>query len=91
VLVKMVEQWTSKHNIEGSTFTSFFEFFFFHSHIHNALYSIHKVFPTVVEACFLYCSIAQSKGTPMCNAIPGFEPMPLLCPTVEIKLCMVYS
>ncbi len=49
-MVKMVEQWTSKHKVVGST-PAFFKktkFFFIHTFI---IYSIHKVFPTVVEAC----------------------------------------
>ncbi len=47
MLVKMVEQWTCKHMVEGSTSTTFFEIFF--SFIHTfIIYSIHKVFPTVV-------------------------------------------
>ena len=51
MLVKIVEKWTSNHMVVGSTSTTFFlNFFFFHSHIYNT-YSIHKVFPTVVEAC----------------------------------------
>ncbi len=50
MLVKMVEQWTSKHMIVGSTSTPFLEIFF--SFIHTfIIYSIHKLFPTVVEAC----------------------------------------
>jgi hypothetical protein len=48
-MVKMVEQWTSKHKVLGSTPATFFKsFFFIHTFI---LYSIHKVFPVVVEAC----------------------------------------
>jgi hypothetical protein len=48
--VKIVEQWTSKHMVVGSASTTFFEIFF--SFIHTfIMYSIHKVFPTVVEAC----------------------------------------
>ncbi len=49
MLVKMVEQWPSKHMVVGSTSTTFLKKIFFHSHIHKD--SIHKVFPTVVEAC----------------------------------------
>jgi hypothetical protein len=86
--VKMVEQWTSKHKVVGSTPATFYKsFFFIHTFI---IYSIHKVFPAVVEACYriLYFSIAQSKGAVPAHA--GFEPIPLLGPTIEIKLCMVY-
>ena len=75
VLVKMVEQWTSIHMVVGSTSTTFFENFF--SLIHTfIIYSIHKVFPTVVEACLnnLYCSIAQSKG-----AVPSLDLNPCPC------------
>jgi hypothetical protein len=89
--VKMVEQWTSKHMVVGSTSTTFLNFF---SLIHTfIIHSIHKVFPTVVEACIknslLQYSIAQSKETPMVKCYPSFELMPLLGPTVEIKLCLV--
>ncbi len=35
MLVKMVEQWISKHKVVGSTSTTFLKFFFFHTHIHN--------------------------------------------------------
>ncbi len=49
MLVKMVEQWTSKHMVVGSTSLTFLIFFsFIHTFI---IYSIHKVFPTEVEAC----------------------------------------
>ncbi len=49
MLVKMVEQWIGKHKIVGSTSTTFLKFFsFIHTFI---IYSIHKVFPTVVKAC----------------------------------------
>ncbi len=45
----MVEQWTSKHKVVGSTPTTIFlNLFFIHTFI---IYSIHKVFPMVVEAC----------------------------------------
>jgi hypothetical protein len=43
VLVKMVEQWTSKHKVVGSTSNTFFEIFF--SFIHTfIIYSINKVY-----------------------------------------------
>ncbi len=52
MLVKMVEQWTSKHMVVCSTSTNFFLNFF--SFIHTfIIYSIHKVFPTVVDACLM--------------------------------------
>jgi hypothetical protein len=64
-MVKMVEQLISKFKLVGSTPTILFEFFFF-IHIF-IIFSIHDVSPAVVEACLKnsYCSIAQSKGTPM--------------------------
>jgi hypothetical protein len=49
-MVKMVEQWTSKHKVVGSTPATFSNLFLFFSHTF-IIYSIHKVFPTVVEAC----------------------------------------
>jgi hypothetical protein len=49
-MVRMVEQWTSKHKVVGSTPATFFKFFFIFIHTF-IIYSIHKVFPTVVEAC----------------------------------------
>ena len=70
-MVKMVEQLISNFKIVGSTSPTLFEFFsFFHSHIHNVI--IHDVSPAVVEACLKtsYCSIAQSKGTPMVQCHP---------------------
>jgi hypothetical protein len=56
VLVKMVEQWTSKYMAHGRTVgsssTTFLNFFF--SFIHTFIInSIHKVFPTVVEDCLM--------------------------------------
>ncbi len=66
-MVKMVEQLSSKFKVVGSTPTTLFEFFFlFFIHIF-IIFSIHDVSPGVVEACLKnsYCSIAQSKGTPM--------------------------
>jgi hypothetical protein len=89
-MVKMVEQLGSKFKVVGSTPTTLFEIFLFFIHIF-IIFSIHDVSPAVVEACLKnsYCSIAQSKGTPCCSVIPGFEPMPLLGPTLEIKLCMM--
>jgi hypothetical protein len=70
-MVKMVEQLISKIKVAGSTPTTLFEFFFY-SHIHNTVFSIHDVSPAVVEACLKnsYCSIAQSKGTPMVQCHP---------------------
>jgi hypothetical protein len=66
VMVKMVEQFISKFKVVGSTLTTFLNFFLFFIHIFIIL-SIHDVSPAVVEACLKnsYCSIAQSKGTPM--------------------------
>ncbi len=41
----------------------------------------------MVEACLWNSLFQYSKGTPYgACAIPGFEPMPLLGPTIEIKL-----
>jgi hypothetical protein len=92
-MVKMVEQLISEFMVVGSTPTFFLNFFLFSIHLLIfTIFSIHGVSPAVVEACLKnsYCSIAQSKGTPMgCSVIPGFEPMLLLGPTPEIKLCMV--
>jgi hypothetical protein len=97
-MVKVVEHLISKFKVVGSTPTTLVEifyflllkFFIFCIHIF-IIFSIHDVSPAVVEACLKnsYCSIAQSKGTPWCSVIPGFEPMPMLGPTLEIKLCMV--
>ncbi len=67
MLVKMVEQWTSKQMVVGSTSnTSFLKFFlsFIHTFI---IYSIHKVFPTVVEAC-LKNSLLQYSSLEIWNA-----------------------
>jgi hypothetical protein len=66
-MVKMVEQLISKFEVVGSTPMTHFEFFFlFFIHI-LIIFSIHDISPAVVEACLKnsYCSIAQSKGTPM--------------------------
>ncbi len=66
-MVKMVEQLISKVKVVGSPPTTLFEFFFlFFIHIF-IIFSIQDVSPAVVEACLKnsYCSIAQSKGTPM--------------------------
>ncbi len=51
MLVKMVEQWTSKHMVVGSTSPPplFLKCFSFIQTF--IIYCIHKVFPTVVEAC----------------------------------------
>ncbi len=46
--MKIVEQRTSKHKVVSSTLVTVFYFFFIHTFI---IYSIHKVFPMVVEAC----------------------------------------
>ncbi len=67
-MVKMVEQLISNYMVVGSTPTTLFEFFFLLFFIHIfIIFSIHDVSPAVVEACLKnsYCSIAQSKGTPM--------------------------
>ena len=67
----MVEQLISKVKVVGSTPTTLFEIFTFLIHIF-IIFSIHDVSPAVVEA-FLknsYCSIAQSKGTPMMQCHP---------------------
>jgi hypothetical protein len=66
-MVKMVEQLSSKFKVVGSTPTTFFEFFFFFFIHIFIIFSIHDVSPAVVETCLKnsYCSIAQSKGTPM--------------------------
>jgi hypothetical protein len=64
-MVKMVEQLISKFKVVGSTPTTLFEIFsFFYSHIF-IIFSIH-------DACLKnsYCSIAQSKGTPMVQCHP---------------------
>jgi hypothetical protein len=65
-MVKMVEQLSSNDKVVGSTPTTLFEFFLFFIHIF-IIFGIHDVSPAVVEACLKnsYCSIAQSKGTPM--------------------------
>ncbi len=66
-MVKMVEQLISNYKVVGSTPPTLFEFFsLFFIHIF-IIFSIHDVSPAVVEACLKnsYCSIAQSKGTPM--------------------------
>jgi hypothetical protein len=49
-MVKMVEQWTIKHKVVGSTPATLLNFFLFFIYTF-IIYSIHKVFPTVVEAC----------------------------------------
>jgi hypothetical protein len=67
-MVKMVEQLIRKFKIVGSNPTNLFEFFFFFSFTYIfIIFSIHDVSPAVVEACLknFYCSIAQTKGTPM--------------------------
>ncbi len=82
-MVKMVEQLISKFRVIGSTPTTHFEFFLlFFIHIF-IIFSIHYVSPAVVEACLKksYCSIAQSKGTPIrgrpsrnaANTFPDFS------------------
>jgi hypothetical protein len=49
VLVKMVNTWTSKHMVVGSTSTTLKKkISFIHTFI---IYSIQKVFPIVVEVC----------------------------------------
>ncbi len=65
-MVKMVEQLISNYKVVGSTPITLFEFLSFFIHIF-IIFSIHDVSPAVVEACLKnsYCSIAQSKGTPM--------------------------
>jgi hypothetical protein len=65
-MVKMVEQLISRFKVVGSVPTTLFEFFLFFIHIF-IIFSIHYVSPAVVEAWLKnsYCSIAQSKGTPM--------------------------
>ncbi len=70
-MVKMVEQLISKLKIIGSTPTTLFGIFLFFIHIF-IIFSIHNVSPAVVEACLKnsYCSIAQSKGTPMVQCHP---------------------
>jgi hypothetical protein len=70
-MVKMVEQLISKFKIVGSTPTTLFEFFSFFIHIFIK-FSIHDISPAVVKACLKnsYCSIAQSKGTPMVQCHP---------------------
>jgi hypothetical protein len=49
-MVKMVEQWTSEHKVVGSSPATLKKkiLFFIHTFI---IYSIYKVFPSVVEAC----------------------------------------
>jgi hypothetical protein len=49
-MVKMVEQWTSKLKDAGSSPATFLNFFLFFIHTF-IIYSIYKVFPSVVEAC----------------------------------------
>ncbi len=70
-MVKMVEQLISKVKVAGSTPTTLFEIFSFFIH-KFIIFSIHDVSPAVVEACLKnsYCSIAQSKGTPMVQIHP---------------------
>ena len=70
-MVKMVEQLISKSKVVGSTPTTPFEIFSFFIHIF-IIFSIHDVSPAVVEACLKnsYCSIAQSRGTPMVQCHP---------------------
>ncbi len=53
-MVTMVEQWTGIQKFVGSIPSTFFKFFI-HTFI---IYSIHKVFPMVVEAC-LQTSLLQ--------------------------------
>jgi hypothetical protein len=62
-MVKTVEQLISKFKVVGSNFLNFF-LFFIHIFI---IFSIYDVSPAVVEAYLKnsYCSVAQSKGTPM--------------------------
>ncbi len=45
----MVEQWAIKHKVVGSTPATFLKLFFFIQPF--IIYSIHQVFPAVVEAC----------------------------------------
>ncbi len=70
-MVKMVEQLISKFKVVGSTRTTLFEIFSFFIHIF-IIFSIHDVSPVVVETCLKnsYCSIAQSKETPMVQCHP---------------------
>ncbi len=70
-MVKMVEQLISKFKVVGSTPTTLFEIFSFFIHIF-IIFSIHDASPAVVETCLKnsYCSIAQSKGTPMVQCHP---------------------
>jgi hypothetical protein len=70
-MVKMVEQLISKFNVVGSTPITLLEIFLFFIHIF-IIFSIHDVSRAVVEACLKnsYCSIAQSKGTPMVQCHP---------------------
>ncbi len=69
-MVKLVEQLISKFKVVGSILNFLYEIFFF-IHIF-IIFSIHDVSPAVVEACLknYYCSIAQSKGTPMVHCHP---------------------
>ncbi len=86
--MKMVEQWTSNHKVAGSTPATFFKVFF--SFTHSYYIAFIRYFLRWLKPAYriLYFSIAQSKGAVPSHA--GFEPMPLLGPTIEIKLCMVY-
>ncbi len=76
--MKVVEQWISKHKVVGSTSTFFLNFFsFIHTFI---IYSIHKVFPKVVEGCLknslLQYSSVQSDPH---GAVPSRDLNPCPC------------
>ncbi len=92
-MAKMVEQLVSNFKIVGSSPTTLFEIVF--SFFHSQIFSIHNVSPacggwSLLKEFFIAVKL-NLKGPPWCSVIPGFEPMPLLGPTLEIKLCMVYS
>jgi hypothetical protein len=66
-MVKMVEQWTDKHKVVGSTPATFYYIFFFiHTFIKQYIAFIRYFLQCLKPAYrILYFSIAQSKGTPM--------------------------
>ena len=87
-MVKMVEQWTRKHKVVGLPLPLFLKVFFSFTHSYYIAFIRYFLWWLKPAYRILYFSIAQSKGAVPSHA--GFEPIPLLGPTIEIKLCMVY-